>query len=142
MNVLLSIKPKYVEEIKKGNKKYEFRKSLFNKKNIDKIEKIFIYSSSPVKKIVARFFLSVILEDHPKNLWERCKDFSGIDEIEYFKYFEENEKGLAIKITELKFFKKPIDPKSVFPDFVAPQSFCYIDDIEGRESITSIYYRW
>jgi len=33
MNVLLSIKPKYVEEIKKVNKKYEFRKSLCNKKN-------------------------------------------------------------------------------------------------------------
>lgn len=95
-----------------------------------------------MKKIVARFFLSVILEDHPKNLWERCKDFSDIDEIEYFKYFDKIEKGLAIKITELKFFKKPIDPKLVFPDFVAPPSFCYIDDIEGRESITSIYYRW
>ncbi|KKM95413.1 hypothetical protein LCGC14_1188430 [marine sediment metagenome] len=36
MNVLLSIKPKYVEEIKKVNKKYEFRKSLCNKKNFHK----------------------------------------------------------------------------------------------------------
>lgn len=137
MNVLLSIKPKYVEEIKKGNKKFEFRKSLFSKKNIDKIEKIFIYSSSPVKKIVARFILSVILEDHPKILWERCKEFSGIDKIEYFKYYGKKEKGLAIKISELKFFKKPIDPKSVFPDFVAPQSFCYIDDIECCKKITN-----
>ena len=64
MNVLLSIKPNYVEEIKKGNKKYEFRKSLFSKKNLNKIEKVFIYSSSPVQKIVARFFISVILEDY------------------------------------------------------------------------------
>ena len=137
MNVLLSIKPKYVEEIKKGNKKFEFRKSLFSKKYINKVEKIYIYSSSPVKKIVARFFLSVILEDHPKNLWEQCKDFSGIDEIEYFKYFGKKEKGLAIKISELKFFEKPIDPKLLFHNFVAPQSFCYIDDIEGTEKITN-----
>ena len=76
-----------------------------------------------MKKIVARFILSVILEDHPKILWEKCKDFSGIDEIEYFKYYGKNKKGLAIEISELKFFKKQIDPKSVFPDFVAPQSF-------------------
>jgi len=37
MNVLLSIKPKYVEEIKKGNKKYEFRKSLCSKEKREKI---------------------------------------------------------------------------------------------------------
>ena len=137
MNVLLSIKPRYVEEIKKGNKKYEFRKSLFSRKNIDKIEKIYIYSSSPVKKIVARFILSVVLEDHPKILWEKYKNFSGIDEIEYFKYYGNSKKGFAIKITELKFFKTPIDPKSLFPDFVAPQSFCYIDNIEDYEKITN-----
>ena len=137
MNVLLSIKPKYVEEIKKGKKKYEFRKSLFSSKNIDRIEKIYIYSSSPVKKIVARYVLSLILEDHPKILWEKCKDFSGIDEIEYFKYYGKKDKGIAIKITELKFFKKPIDPKTVIPDFVAPQSFRYVEDIENIEKITN-----
>ena len=130
MNVLLSIKPKYVEEIKKGNKKYEFRKSFFSKKNAKEIEKIYIYSSSPVKKIVAKFVLSVILEDHPKVLWEKCKDFSGINEVEYFKYYEKREKGFAIKISGLTFFEQPIDPKSIFPNFMAPQSFCYIEDIE------------
>jgi len=130
MNVLLSIKPKYVEEIKRGNKIYEFRKSFLRKQNISKIEKIYIYSSSPVKKIVARFILNAILEDHPKILWEKCKDFSGIDRVEYFRYFGKKEKGIAIKITELKFFQNPIDPKSVFPGFIAPQSFCYIDDLE------------
>ncbi len=130
MNVLLSIKPKYVDEIKKGNKKYEFRKSLFSKNKFDQVEKIFIYSSSPVKKIVARFVFKVVLEDHPKKIWEKCKEFSGIDESEYFRYYDKKEKGIAIKITELKFFKKPIDPKLIFPNFTAPQSFCYIDDIE------------
>ena len=137
MNVLLSIKPKYVEEIKKGNKKYEFRKSLCNKNNFDKIEKIFIYSSSPVKKIVARFIIRVVLEDHPKNLWEKCKDVSGIDKLDFFKYFRDKDKGLALEISELKFFKKPIDPKSIIPDFNAPQSFCYVDDIEGYSRITN-----
>ncbi len=43
MNVLLSIRPKYVEEIIKGNKRYEFRKSIF-KKNV---EEVWIYATSP-----------------------------------------------------------------------------------------------
>ena len=139
MNVLLSIKPKFVEEIKNGNKKYEFRKSLFSKKNLDKIEKVFIYSSSPVQRIVARFLINGILEDHPTILWEKCKNFSGIEKTEFFKYFGEKERGIAIKISNLKFFKNPIDPKSIFPDFVAPQSFSYIEDIEGFGKIINFF---
>jgi type I restriction enzyme S subunit len=63
MNVLLSIKPKYANQIVKGNKKYEFRKSVF--KNRD-LEMVYIYSSSPVKRIIGAFAIkmifSVILE--------------------------------------------------------------------------------
>lgn len=139
MNVLLSVKPKYVEEIRNGNKKYEFRKSIFSKKNIGKIEKIFIYSSSPIKKIVARFILSVFLEDHPKNLWEKCKDLSGIDKLEFFNYFGKRDKGFAIKITQLKFFTQPLEPKIVIPNFTPPQSFCYIEDIEDQKNITNYF---
>jgi len=137
MNVLLSIKPKYVEEIKKGNKRYEFRKSLCSEKNRDKLEKIFIYSSAPVKKIVARFFVDEILEDHPDNLWERYKHVSGIGEHEFFKYFKNKDSGLAIKIKEIKFFREPIKPEEIIPNFNPPQSFCYVDDIEKITRITS-----
>lgn len=137
MNVLLSIKPKYVEEIKNGNKRYEFRKSLCSAKNRDKLEKIFIYSSAPVQKIVARFFVEEILEDHPKILWDKCKDVSGIEHVDFFKYFKDRNSGLAIKISELKFFRKPIEPKKIIPNFSPPQSFCYIDDIENVKQITN-----
>lgn len=136
MNVLLSIKPKYVKEIKSGNKRFEFRKSIFNKKKIDQIRKIFIYSTSPVKKIVARFLIKQILEDSPEELWERCKRYSGIDEKDFFRYFRNKEKGFAIEITNLKFFREPIEPQSVIPNFTAPQSFRYIDDLENYKEIT------
>ena len=89
MNVLLSIKPKYVEEIKNGTKKYEFRRSFTSRKNMNKVNKIFIYCSAPVKKIVARFYIHEIIEDHPKLIWEICKRFSGIEEFEFFRYFGE-----------------------------------------------------
>ena len=35
MNVLLSIKPKYANQIINGNKKYEFRKSVFKNRDLD-----------------------------------------------------------------------------------------------------------
>ena len=49
MNVLISIKPKYIEKIKQGIKTFELRKRIF--KNYDKINTIYIYSTSPIKKI-------------------------------------------------------------------------------------------
>jgi hypothetical protein len=50
--VLLSIKPKYVKSIIEGDKRYEFRKTIFKNREINRI---YIYSSSPVKKIVGTF---------------------------------------------------------------------------------------
>ena len=37
MNVLLSVKPKYANEIISCRKKYEFRKSIFKRENIKKM---------------------------------------------------------------------------------------------------------
>ena len=51
MNVILSIKPEYVAEIKAGRKGFEFRKTIFK----EKVEKVYIYASSPVSKVVGEF---------------------------------------------------------------------------------------
>ncbi|MBC2746251.1 MAG: hypothetical protein HF975_04445 [ANME-2 cluster archaeon] len=123
MNVLLSIKPKYAIQILKGNKRYEFRKSIFKNRNIDQV---YIYSSSPVKRITGAFSIKQIIEKHPIQLWNECKDFSGIDEDDFLKYFKGKETGFAIEIGEVKAFD-PINPKDHIPFFVPPQSFCYTD---------------
>ena len=132
MNVLLSIKPKYVKEIMNGNKRYEFRRSIFRCR--EDIELVYIYSTSPVKKIVGVFTIKSIIEDHPKNLWDNFKEFSGIDEEEFFNYFGERKKGFAIGIENVEVFECPIDPKISIPDFVLPQSFCYSMNVGGLES--------
>lgn len=122
MKVLLSIRPKYVDEIINGNKKYEFRKNIFK----ESVEEIFIYSTSPIKKIVGTFKIEDILEDDPNILWKKYNALSGIDREEFFNYFEGKSKGYAIKIGDLKLFTHPVDPKTINPSFIAPQSFGYI----------------
>ena len=129
MNVLLSIKPKYVEEIMNGNKKYEFRKSVF--KCREDVELVYIYSTSPVKKIVGVFTIKNIIEDHPRNLWENFREFSGIEKEEFFSYFGDRKNGFAIGIENVEVFEDPIDPKSSNPDFVPPKSFYYTDECWG-----------
>ena len=118
----MSIRPEYVREIVNGTKHYEFRRSIFK----ESIDRVFIYETAPVKKVVASFSIDEILEDHPSKLWERCQSVSGIDRESFFEYFKGKETGFAIKIKDLDVFKTPIDPAQAIPDFVAPQSFRYV----------------
>ena len=123
MNVLLSIKPQYVEKILNGTKKYEFRRILF-KKPVRRIE---IYSSSPVKKLVGFFVPGKIVEDSPANLWKHFQNDAGVTKKEFFAYFHKKEIGYAIEIAQVNIYQTPIDPFSVVTNFIPPQSFVYIE---------------
>lgn len=123
MKVLLSIKPQFVEEIFNGNKKFEYRKSIFKRKGI---RSVMIYSTMPVGKIVGEFDIEKIHEEHPRQLWEKTKDYSGISEDFYDSYFTGRDKGYAIQIKSLKKYKEPICPYSKYENFTAPQSFKYV----------------
>lgn len=124
MDVLLSIKPKYVKSIIEGKKRYDFRKTMFRNRGINLI---YIYSSSPVKKIVGTFEIGGILDDHPADLWDVVKEFAGIPQQDFFSYFEGRSRAFAIGIQNLQEFNDPIDPYVTMPGFVPPQSYCYLD---------------
>ncbi|MCK9631125.1 MAG: hypothetical protein M0R30_05725 [Methanoregula sp.] len=122
--VLLSIKPKYVRAILDGTKQYEFRKQIFKDESV---KTVYIYSTSPQKKIVARFRLGKIVKEYPEYLWEQYCDVSGLSEHEFFEYFSDRDTGYAIRIEGLEPYPEPVDPHTVFERFVAPQSFCYVN---------------
>ncbi|MCK9579522.1 MAG: hypothetical protein M0Q92_03605 [Methanoregula sp.] len=126
MDVLLSIKPKYVRSIIEGGKRYEFRKTIFKNRGIDLI---YIYSSSPVKKIIGSFEVGEILEDHPRELWDNVKEYAGINDRDFFSYFEGKSRAFAIEIQNLQEFDEPINPYETIPGFVPPQSYCYMDGL-------------
>jgi type I restriction enzyme S subunit len=123
MDVLLSIKPKFAEAIIDGRKRYEFRKSKFANKDINRV---YIYATSPIKKIIGIFKISNIIEESPSALWDLLKDHAGISEEEFFNYFGNKGTGFAIEIKSVEKFENPIDPKTLIPNFVPPQSFHYI----------------
>jgi len=123
MNVLLSVKPKYAEKIVEGKKKYEFRRAIFKKQNI---EKVYIYSSSPVSKIVAVFEIEKILKDSPEKIWTLCQKYAGISKRDFFDYFKNSETAFAIEIGYVDSFKEHIDPFKIIENFKPPQSFYYL----------------
>lgn len=123
-SVILSIKPLYSQAIIAGTKKVEFRKKKF-KRNVDKV---FIYSSSPVKLIIGYFTITDIIEDSPKKLWEAFKDVGGISESDFFDYYKSAETGFSIVIDKVYSFENGIDPIDFIEKFCAPQSYIYVEE--------------
>ena len=60
--ILLSINPNHVENILNGTKRYEFRKRVC-KRHVDKI---LIYSTTPVMKVVGEAEVEDVLVDVPE----------------------------------------------------------------------------
>ena len=112
MKVLLSIKPKFVESIIKGNKKYEYRKAIF-KKNVDTVV---IYKTTPFCKIIGEFEIDI---------WQITQEFAGITQDYFDKYFYNRKIAYAIKIGNIKQYE--LEPKDIIKQFKAPQSFMYWD---------------
>ena len=95
MDVLLSIKPKFAEAIVDGRKIFEFCKNKFSKKDMNCI---YIYATSPIKRIIGLFKINNIIEDSPSALWDGLKEQAGVSEDEFFDYFRNKEMGFALEI--------------------------------------------
>ncbi|QLH79809.1 hypothetical protein HZS55_22040 [Halosimplex rubrum] len=127
MNVLLSIKPEFAEKILRGSKKYEFRKTTFS--HPEAVETVYLYSSSPVQRVVGAFTMAEVSEGSPRQLWEQFGHQSGMDDRDRFMaYFEDTEEGYAIGIDQVLELDEAIDPRERIDDFVPPVSFHYLDD--------------
>ena len=124
MKILLSIKPEYVEKIFKGEKRYEYRKSIFKNKDV---ESIIVYATKPVGKVIGEFTFDEIIEDTPNDLWNRTRKYSGIKKKDYTQYFKKRKKGFAICINGIVKYEHPLELSEVSPEIkVAPQSFRYV----------------
>lgn len=123
MTVLLSIKPEFAEKIFNGTKKFEFRKSLFKRRDI---QTVIVYASFPIQKIIGEFQIEEVLNDYVEKIWEKTHQHSGISKEFYQKYFRHKEKAYAIKVGKVKKYRKQKTLKDFKLDF-APQSFVYIN---------------
>ena len=121
MKVLLSIKPEFAEEIFAGNKRYEYRKTIFRKK----VKQVIVYATSPVSKVIGEFEIDEILHDEIESLWENTKGFSGITKDFFFSYFRTRDSGYAIKIKSYRLYDDPLDLGTVYGSN-PPQSFAYV----------------
>jgi predicted transcriptional regulator len=124
MRVLLSIRPPHVDNILNGSKRYEYRRSIFARRDITTI---LVYCTKPVGLIVAEFELSEVIQDAPESLWERTSEASGISKKFFDSYFEGKGMAYALSIGEVHAYDQPLCPFSIVPNFTPPQSYRYLD---------------
>lgn len=124
MHAVLSIKPRYVEQILAGTKKVEFRKAAFKRQ----VSNVYIYSSAPQMRIVGYFTIKEIVSDKPTALWDKFNQVGGIDKLSFFSYYQSSVEGYTLCIDKVVTFANPIDPVAAIPGFVPPQSFRYLEN--------------
>jgi len=123
MKVLLSIKPEFADKIFAGTKKFEFRRTVFKNPNV---QTVVVYSSSPVQKVIGEFDIETIINSDLDSLWEKTKDFAGINKKYFFEYFKSKETGYAIKIKNARRYEEALNIKEDF-NASPPQSFMYLE---------------
>lgn len=122
MKAIMSIKPEYVKQIIEGNKKFEFRRSIFKQH----IESIIVYSSSPVQLLVGEIIFDNVLFLNLEDLWNQTKKDSGISESFFYDYFQGLKQGYAISIKNFIVYEKPLNILDTYGK-KPPQSFLYVN---------------
>jgi len=122
MKILLSIKPEFAEKIFTGEKKYEFRRSIFKNKEV---KTVVVYASYPIQKLIGEFEIENVIVDDVDSLWKRTKKFSGISKVFFFSYFLNKDKGYAIKVKNAKKYPSPRCLRETYK-ITPPQSFVYL----------------
>lgn len=122
-SILLSVRPEYVERIFSGTKLYEYRKRIPKKP----VNKIIIYSTYPVMKVVGEVSIIGIISSNPTSIWEQTKSEAGISRKKYRLYFKGSKVAYALQLGETNLYNSP----KLLNDFGVsspPQSFIYIGD--------------
>jgi predicted transcriptional regulator len=122
---LISVRPYYANKILSGEKKVEFRRTWA----IQQVHHLLIYSTSPVKRLVAIADVKSVIVASPSGLWTLSKEIGGgITRERLFAYLSGKSTAVAIELSEVRELDTPLSPKKVLGrDFRPPQSFRYLD---------------
>lgn len=126
MKAIISIKPEYVTKILNGEKRFEFRRRVFKRTDVDTLV---VYASAPVQRVVAEVSICEILTSTPQELWERTYQHGGIEKIQYMNYFHDTDTAHAIVLGTVSEFPEPLRLADYAPALTRPpQSYAYMPE--------------
>ena len=138
--LLLSLKPCYADFVFDGRKTAELRRRLpvsWQKGLMPCMENrhVFIYASSPVRKLRGGFRVECVWSGTPEEVWSKVSTLAGVEKQDFDAYYAGHTFAYALKITDVWEYEYPADLNTLrnrFPDFVVPQSWRYMKPEECR----------
>ena len=103
--VILSLKPQYVDLILSGEKAVELRNRVVR---MEPGTMIWIYATRPVGGIVALAELDSVVHDTPAEIWFRFEREMCIDREHFDSYIDNRESVSALKLSSVRKLK-PVD---------------------------------
>lgn len=122
--MLLSINPEHVTNIFLGTKTYEFRKKLCKRK----VDKIVIYATCPIKRVVGEVEVLDVIEMKKEELWGITEEYSGITKEFFDQYYNGRDTAVAYKLGEVVEYNEPQELIDLGIR-MAPQSYMYLPEI-------------
>lgn len=133
--ILLPIHPEYVDKIRCGLKRFEFRRQIPRQLSRNDNDYIAIYCTSPVCKVVGCFKVSRVLVGSPSEIWAKTFGNAGIERKDFDEYFRGRRYAYALCIGKTHWLNDPITLFQLRGSKVAPQSFVYLSDEQADKII-------
>jgi len=121
-HALLSIRPRFVASILRGEKRYEFRRSVFSRE----VDVVVIYATAPIQRVVAEFDVVSVMTAPLAVIWSRTRKYAGVDKATFYAYFNGLDHANAIAIGEVRVYDPPFSLSDKL-DVRPPQSFVYLE---------------
>jgi predicted transcriptional regulator len=123
-NILISIKPIYVEKIISGQKIYEYRRKM----PVTTIGIIAFYSTLPIQKVLAIADVVDKISDHPTKLWKITNKGGCISRDTFNNYFNGLCIAHAFKLDNIKTLIEALSLGAINASLLTPpQSFRYLN---------------
>lgn len=122
-DIIISIKPRFVERMVSGTKGVEIRR---RRMRVAEGDRLWIYSSSPASRVEAVTTVRSITYGGVLELWPRVSALADISVQEYEKYLAGSNSVCAIYLGEVEKLSSPLSLTEIrqgLPGFHPPQFF-------------------
>lgn len=130
--VLFSIRPIYADKILSGEKRFEFRTVRCQRF----VDRMIIYASAPVFRIVGEIAIRRIIQAPPNIMWVETQYGAGISKADFDAYFLDRTIAVAYQLEVPARYSSPVSLSSVGIER-PPQSFQYLSE-EQYKSICCV----
>ena len=131
---LMSIHPRYAQDIIGGAKKVEFRKRPL----AADVTHVLVYATAPISSVIGAFVVAGQHTLAPIDLWRRFASVAGIGRSDLLTYYGERTLGTGIAVGDVLTPAAPLCLRSDLGLERPPQSFQYLPKGVARLALRSM----